>query len=447
MAEMELDFSQAQSYLLGTLNETASRREPHRLDRMRAFMRELGDPQERYPTLHVGGTSGKGSTSTMLASVLSGSGKRVGLHTKPHLRSMTERARIDGVSISQERFAEILGSMMPAIDTVTQQFSRPSYYETLLALAFLYFAQERVDAAVIEVGIGGKLDGTNILRRPRVSVITNIGFDHTDILGETLEEIAADKAGIARAGVPLVSAVEDPGARAVIEEHCRRTDTPFVPVLDVTSVTQREAPPYAQAFTLRTPCAAYELTLPVLGTFQQKNAATAVVALEQLDEDLRPSVSAIERGLTRFNLAGRMEYFPAHPGVLFDVAHNPDKAKHLVESLKTAFPNRRFICVMAVGESKDAHEILHAFEELPARYIFTSFQTQGRTATKPQRLLSIAESLGLSGRAIADAVEALNVARRDSESDDIVVVTGSTLVVAELREWWMEHVAATQPAS
>jgi folylpolyglutamate synthase/dihydropteroate synthase len=186
--------------------------------------------------------------------------------------------------------------------------------------------------------------------------------------------------------------------------------------------------------------------LPVLGTFQQRNAATAVVALEQLDDDLRPSADAIERGLSRFNLAGRMEYFPAHPAVVFDVAHNPDKASHLVESLKSAFSDRRFICIIAVGESKDATEILHAFSGLAATYIFTSFDTQGRTAVKPQRLLSIAESLGMSGRAIADPIEALSIARRNAATDDIVVVSGSTFVVAELRAWWMEHVVAAESA-
>jgi dihydrofolate synthase/folylpolyglutamate synthase len=360
------------------------------------------------------------------------------------MRSMTERALIDGIAIGEERFAEILASMMPAIENVTRQLSRPSYYETLLALAFVHFAAERVDAAVIEVGVGGKLDGTNVLRRPRVSVITNVGLDHTDILGETLEEIAADKAGIARPGVPLVSAVDHPGARAVIEAQCLRTGAPFVPVLDVTKIEPRESPAYAQAFGLTTPVQTYEVTLPVLGTFQQRNAATAVLAAEQLDGDLRPPAQAIERGLEQFNLAGRMEYFPAHPGVLFDVAHNPDKAAHLVSSLKTAFAGRRFTCVIAVGESKDAHEILHAFADLPAQYIFTGFQTQGRTAIKPQRLLSIAESLGMSGRAIIDPVEALGVARRNTAADEVVVITGSTFVVAELRDWWMEHVVATE---
>ncbi len=438
-----MNFSQAQAYLLGTVNEVGSRREPYRLDRMRSLLHELGDPQDRYPTVHVGGTSGKGSTSTMIAAALTACGKRTGLHTKPHLRSMVERARIDGADISEERFAELLTEMMPAINIVTGEHSRPSYYETLLALTFLHFAEERVDIAVIEVGVGGKLDGTNVLR-PRVSVITNVGLDHTDILGETLEEIAEDKAGIAKPGIPLVSAVDDPGARAVIEEHCRNAGALFISVLDVVRIEEGAPEPFSQRFTLRTPQAQYDIMLPLLGAFQQTNAATAILALEQLDEPLRPSREVVERGLSHLNLAGRMEYFPSHPGVVFDVAHNPDKASHLVGSLKRTFPDRRFSFVIAVGESKNAHEILRAFVDLPASFIFTSFETQGRTASKPQRLANVAETLGIWGRSIADPIEALSVARRNASADDVIVVTGSTFVVAELRDWWMEHVVADQ---
>ncbi len=438
-----MNFSQAQAYLLGTVNETASRREPYRLDRMHAFLRELGDPQDRYPTVHVGGTSGKGSTSTMIAAALTTSGKRVGLHTKPHLKSMVERARIDGVDVTEERFAELLTQMLPAIDNVMEEHSRPSYYETLLALAFLHFAQEGVDAAVIEVGVGGKLDGTNVIR-PRVSVITNVGLDHTDILGETLEEIAEDKAGIAKPGIPLVSAVDHAGARGVIERHCRETGAPFLSVLDLVRIDEESSDPFVQRFTVTTPRDRYEIALPVLGTFQQRNAATAILALEQLDDTLRPAKDFIERALAHLNLAGRMEYFPSHPGVVFDVAHNPDKASHLAESLARAFPESRFSFVIAVGQSKDAQEIVRAFSDLPANFIFTTFETQGRSATKPQRLASIAEALGIWGRAIADPIEALSIARRNAAANDVIVVTGSTFVVAELRDWWMEHVVAGQ---
>jgi len=197
---------------------------------------------------------------------------------------------------------------------------------------------------------------------------------------------------------------------------------------------------FSQRFTLATPQDDYHIDLPLLGEFQQRNALCAVYALEQLPPEIRPNREAIERGLSRIDLPGRMEYFPSHPGVVFDVAHNPDKAQHLVESLRTLFPGRHFTFVIAIGESKDAPEILRVFAQLPATLIFTSFDARGRTAAKPQRLANIAESAGLWGRAVADPAEAFMIARRNAASDEIVVVTGSTFVVAELREWWMENV-------
>lgn len=442
-----MTFAQASAYLLSTIDEAASRREPYRLDRMRAFLHELGDPQDAYPTVHVGGTSGKGSTSTMAASILTAAGKKTGLHTKPHLRSMVERARIDGLAVSEERFAELLAEMMPAISRTASAHGRPSYYETLLALAFLHFAREALDVAVIEVGIGGKLDGTNVLR-PHVSVITNVGLDHMEILGDTLEKIAADKAGIAKSGVPLVSAVEDAGPREVIERACARAGAPFISVLDRTQVSAARAEPkYAQRFTLTTPERAYDVRLPLLGEFQQRNAATAVLALEQLDADLRPRQSDVEEGLARVSLVGRMEYLPSRPGVVFDVAHNPDKASRLAESLAPAFPGRRFRFVVAIGESKDAQGILGALAPVAESMVFTTFTAAGRFPVSPEELRNIAGALGVHAVAVSDPVEAFSAARAGASPDDVIVVTGSTFVVAELRQWCTEHVAAERSAS
>ena len=358
---------------------------------------------------------------------------------------MLERARIDGDPVSEERFAELVGQLIPAIDRITAEFTRPSYYETLLALTFLYFAQEHVDAAVIEVGIGGKLDGTNVLH-PLVSLITNVGLDHTEILGDTVEQIAADKAGIAKLGVPLVSAVDRPGARAVIEAQCAAVGAPFLFVPDLVDIEDAETETLGQRFTLKTPREEYRIELPLLGEFQQRNAACAVLALEQLPPELRPARDEVERGLARVELPGRMEYFPSHPAVVFDVAHNPDKAENLVRSLRALFPEKHFTFVIAIGESKDAAEIIRVLAQAPATFIFTQFDARGRAAARPQRLASIAESIGLWGRAVTDPVEALAIARRNASGDDVVVVTGSTFVVAELREWWMENVVASGAA-
>jgi dihydrofolate synthase/folylpolyglutamate synthase len=434
-----MTFAAAQAYLVGTINETASRRLPNRLSRMRAFLHELGDPQSAYRTVHVGGTSGKGSTATMIAAALSAHGQRTGLHTKPHISSVTERMRVNGIAVSEERFAAILDEIMPAIDRVAYEFGRPTYYETLLAMTFLYFAQERVDVAVIEVGIGGKLDGTNVLE-PVTSVITNIGLDHTDVLGPTLESIAEDKAGIAKPGVPLVSDVADSGPRAVIERACERAGASFRSVRDLVTIEARPSEPYGQTFVVQTPAERYELSLPILGRFQQRNAATAILALEQLPDDLRPARAEIENSFATLVIPGRMEFFPSHPSVIFDIAHNADKAKELANALVETFPERRFSFVIAISESKDSPLILAPFVKLPAAFTFTSFEAVGRAAIRPQRLASIAGDLQVWGRAIADPVEAFAVARRNADASDVVVVTGSTFVVATLRDWWVSNV-------
>lgn len=438
-----MNFDSAQSYLLGLINEHASRRAPNRLDRIRAFVAALGDPHLRYPTLHVAGTSGKGSTATMLAAALQAAGKRVGLHTKPHLASPTERIRIDGTAIGDDDFGELLSDMMPAIERVATEHGSPSYYEVLLALSFVAFARAEVDVAVIEAGIGGRLDGTNVLQ-PRVSIITNVSLDHTEILGETTALIARDKAGIARPGIPLVSSVRDPAARHEIEDECALVGAPFVSVVDTVTIEPRRGERYGQSFDVITPFDRYELSLPVLGTFQQENAATAISALERAGDDLRPTRAQIEEGFARLVIPGRMEFFPSHPSVVFDVAHNADKTGHLVDALRTAFPNRRFSFVIAIVESKDVAAILRPFVGLPATYSFTGFfGVPGRTAIRPQRLASIAEDLGIWGRAIGDPVDAFSIARRNADANDIVVVTGSTFVVATLREWWFANVVSS----
>jgi dihydrofolate synthase/folylpolyglutamate synthase len=437
-----VNYASAETYLLGLINEHASRRAPNRLDRIRALVGALGDPHLRYPTLHVAGTSGKGSTATMLAAALEAGGKRVGLHTKPHLVSATERIRVDGTPIAEDAFGELLEEMLPAIEQVAAEHGRPSYYETLLALAFVAFAQAGVDAAVIEAGIGGRLDGTNVLQ-PRVSIITNVSLDHTEILGDTTAAIARDKAGIAKRGVPLVSDARDADARREIEAACALAGAPFVSVADTTAIEPRPSERYGQSFDVRTPLDRYELSLPVLGAFQQDNAATAIRALE-LAGDLRPSRAQIEAGFARLVIPGRMEFFPSHPSVVFDVAHNPDKTAHLVAALRSTFPDRRFSFVIAIAESRDVKPILQPFTDLGAIFSFTTFAgIPGRTAIRPQRLASIAEELGIWGRAINDPVDAFSIARRNADANDIVVVTGSTFVVATLREWWFANVVSS----
>jgi dihydrofolate synthase / folylpolyglutamate synthase len=429
-------YAAAESYLLGAIGELVSPRTSYKLDRIRALLRELGDPHRAFRAIHIGGTSGKGSTATMIAAALQAGGKRTGLHTKPHLHDMTERARIDGRSIARERFASVLDEMMPAIERTSAQYGRPTYYETLLALTFMYFAQERVDVAVIEVGLGGRLDGTNVLT-PLVAAITSIGYDHTEVLGSTLEAIALEKAGIAKPGVPLVLARVPAAAQVAIEQYAAQVGAPIVHVSDVVRLERTGGNEREQWLAVTTSRGSCDVHLPLPGTFVRADAATAIAVLEQLDDGVRPSLSEISRALTDLSIPGRMELCSVTPAVLFDIAHNAEKVEALVASLREAFPGRRIHYVLAVGESKDARRIIEILAQLSSTFTFTSFMASGRRAMRPQRLATIAESVGAWGRAIDDAVEALTVARRMAAIDDVVVVTGSTFIVAQLRAWYL----------
>lgn len=413
---------------------------------MRALLELLGNPEHAFPSIHVGGTSGKGSTATMCAAILGAAGYKIGLHTKPHLRSVTERACVLGVPISEQRFTQLIEAVLPAVESMRSgQFGAPSYFELLVALAFLFFAEERVDAAVVEVGIGGTLDGTNVLT-PLVSVITNVGTDHAEVLGDTVEAIALDKSGIIKDKIPVVTAADHPGALQVIREAAVRKRAPLTVVQEDVQIESEAGPPYGQHAHLRTKQTEYDLNLPLLGEFQVLNAATAIAALEQIPDEFPVTPSDAARGLAGVSLPGRMEFYPSRPSIVFDIAHNAEKAAALRDGLLHHFAGKRFVFVVAVAEGKAVGEMMAAWAQLPAHFIFTSFDVAHRSAVRPQRLSLAAEALGLAARAVDDPVEALNIARRMADADDLVVVTGSTFLVANLLDWFTLNVAESSHA-
>ena len=436
-----MDFESAQRFLATLTSETVSRRFPGRLDRMRAFLNLLGNPQNEFRSIHVGGTAGKGSTATMCAAIYQAAGHKVGLHTKPHLRTVTERARINGATIAEDRFADLISEMLPAIDRMQHsEWGRPSYFEITVALAFQYFAQERVDVAIVEVGVGGKLDGTNVLK-PLVTVITNVGMDHTDVLGDSIEQIATDKSGIIKDNTPVVTASEDIDALRVIRAAAAAHASPLRVVGEnarIELLPNQMA--YAQTFRVVTAKRHYEAVMPLLGEFQLTNAATAILACELAESILPFRAEHVGEGLGDISLPGRMEFHPSRPSVIFDVAHNAEKARALRQGLERHFPHRRMLFVVSIAEGKDAPGMLAALSELPAQFICTSFRATHRRASQPRVLASIVESHGAVARAVEDPFEALSVARRLADSLDLVVVTGSTYLVGELRDWFLEHV-------
>jgi dihydrofolate synthase/folylpolyglutamate synthase len=437
-----MDFTDAKRLLQAATNESLSRRFPGRLDRMRAFLAACGNPELEFRSIHVGGTAGKGSTATMCAAILSAAGYKVGLHTKPHLHSVTERARIDGCAISEDRFADMLSGMLGAIDSMAStEWGRPSYFEILVALAFRYFAAEHVDVAVVEVGIGGTLDGTNLIT-PLVAVLTNVGSDHADVLGDTIAEIANDKSGIIKDKIPAVTAADNPEALTAIRAAAERKRAPFTVVQEAARIESIEsADPLVQRTRVTTALREYTFDLPVLGSFQLLNAATAIVACEQCESELPFGAAAAERGLERIALPGRMEYFPGRPSLIFDIAHNTEKAIALRESIERHFPNRRLTFVCAIADGKDVPGMITAWDRLPAQFIFTTFPESHLRPVRPYNLANAAQLHGLAARAVEDPEEALMLAMRMAAADDLVVVTGSTYLVGELRRWFLDNVA------
>jgi dihydrofolate synthase/folylpolyglutamate synthase len=281
---------------------------------------------------------------------------------------------------------------------------------------------------------------------PLVSVITNVGSDHADVLGATVEAIALDKSGIIKDKVPVVTAADHPGALEVIREAAVRKRAPLTIVQEEAHIESAVGPAYGQRARVVTGHAAYELALPLLGEFQVLNAATAIVALEQISAALPVSPSDAARGLAGVALPGRMEFYPSRPSIIFDIAHNAEKAVALREGLLHHFPDKRFVFVVAVAEGKAIGEMMAAWAQLPAHFIFTSFDVLHRSAVRPQRLALAAEGLGLAARAVDDPVEALSIARRMAGADDLVVITGSTFLVANLLEWFTLNVAENSHA-
>jgi dihydrofolate synthase/folylpolyglutamate synthase len=311
----------------------------------------------------------------------------------------------------------------------------------LVALAFRYFAQEHVDVAVVEVGIGGTLDGTNLIT-PLVAVLTNVGGDHADVLGDTIAEIANDKSGIIKDKIPAVTAADNPEALAVIRAAAERKRAPLTVVQEAARIESIASDdPLIQRTRVGTQRQEYAFDLPVLGGFQLLNAATAIVACEQIEGALPFDADAVARGLGSVALPGRVEYFPGRPSIIFDIAHNTEKAVALRQSIERHFPNRRLTFVSAIAEGKDVPGMMAAWEKLPAQFIFTTFPESHLRPVRPYNLANAAQLHGLAARAVEDPEEALMLALRVSAADDLVVVTGSTYLVGELRRWFLDNVA------
>ena len=369
----------------------------------------FGHPHRRYRTIHVAGTNGKGSCSHTLAAVLQEAGYKVGLYTSPHLVDFRERIRVNGVPVPEEyviRFVEEERSFFEPL--------HPSFFELTTAMAFRYFADERVDVAVVEVGLGGRLDCTNIIR-PDLCVITNISFDHVQFLGNTLEKIAREKAGIIKRGVPVVIGETTPETRPVFEAKAKETDAPIYFAEDC----DREDYP--------------DIEFELKGLYQKKNKQTLLTALPMLKEagyhiDEQAVRSGFAHVTSLTGLMGRWQKLQNSPTLVCDTGHNVGGIRYIVEQLKEE-KYRRLHIVMGMVNDKDVRGVLGLMPK-EAVYYFT--QASVKRAMPAGRLKELGLEAGLRGECYADVPAAVRAAQKESLPEDFIFVGGSSFIVADL---------------
>lgn len=417
-----------------------------RLGRMRRLLRALGDPQRHLTIVHIAGTKGKGSTATLVAAALSASGRRTGLFCSPHLHRLEERFVVDGQPIDPDALIPLVDRVRAAAEVVDATDPHPgrrclTFFEVTTAMGLCHFVQAGCETVVLEVGMGGRLDSTNCVR-PAVSVITQISFDHTKVLGSTLAEIATQKAGIIKRRGTVVVGVrgEEPRAaiRTVVAQRRARShwlDTDFHPHYQAPRPPlDRPTPGRVQVRTWRR--AWPELELPLLGPHQSQNAATALAALDALaDQGMEVSPEDVQRGWQGLSIPARVEILGARPWLVIDGAHNVASAVALAQTLGQNFPAGPRTLVFGTTRDKDLPGQLRALLPHFDRIVVTAYQENPR-AVPPTEVRAAALGLGAAEAAVElapDPAGALQTARRQTPADGLICVTGSLFLAAETR--------------
>lgn len=407
-----------------------------RLERITHLLHLLGDPHRTFPSIHITGTSGKTSTSTMTAAVLTQSGYKTGLHVSPYLQVINEGFQINNRMAPTSHLATITERIKPAIAEVTRDnpFGQPSYFEAKVAMAFCLFQEEQVDVAVVEVGLGGTLDATNVLPA-HVAVLTNVGLDHTAILGDTVEQIAQDKAGIIKPGQIVVSGVSQPSVRQIVADRCAEQGATLWQRGEQFSYQQHDAD---NSLIMVVGNTVYNgLRLGMQGAFQAANATCAIAAVQAFVGEV--AVSAVHEGLRQARVPGRMELMQHHPVIIIDGAHNPDKMRAAAQTIDASYGGRRRIVVVALKSDKDYQEVLRVALGGASVAIMTAFHISGPWKSfAPDMLAEAATAMmpDLDVRVVPDPIQAVQQALAMANPNDLIWITGSLYLVGNVREHW-----------
>lgn len=387
-----------------------------------ALCERIGNPQHKFKSIHVAGTNGKGSSSHMLAAILQSAGYKTGLYTSPHLKDFTERIKVNGKDIDKSFVVNFVNRMKEAMAAI-----QPSFFELTVAMAFEYFAQEKIDIAVIEVGLGGRLDSTNIIT-PEISLITNIGYDHMDILGDTLPKIAFEKAGIIKKNTPIIISERQPEVADVFIQKAKQEDS------DISFASDLIKPEWNQeVLEIKSDYFNAILNPQLRGQYQSKNVAgviATILKMKQLGWNISDDAitAGINNAVTLTGLKGRWQTLQQNPLVICDTGHNAEGIAELVAQLQRT-PHKTLRWIFGIVKDKDASRVLSILPK-NAQYYFC--QAKIERAMQAKDLCELARSNGLMGKIIVDVNDAIAVAKRESDSNDLIMIGGSTFVVAEV---------------
>jgi dihydrofolate synthase/folylpolyglutamate synthase len=438
-----MNYESAVRYLLSLGRELAAPTQAaaakFNLENITILLERLGRPDRAFPCVHIAGTNGKGSTAAFLEKILRDAGFRTGLNTSPHLERINERIRISGKDISDERFAEIVTRIHVVIEELLAEGklrAHPTYFECVTALAFETFARERVDFAVIEVGLGGRLDATNVVT-PLVSIITRIDFDHENYLGHSLREIAAEKAGILKPQVPAVFAAQLPEAHEVLVARAIELRCPFVETDESFRIEKETLEDGCVRATVADTSGGKSFLLEprLAGRFQLQNALNAVAAARILqNRNYRITDENIVTGIATTEWPGRLERLQARPDVYLDGAHNPGAARELAQFLKQNFAGRKVYLIFGAMRDKAVDEVTGMLFPHAHEVIFTQPGTP--RAVSARQLAEMAGDHARRFAVIENAEQALDSALTKAGPEDAVFITGSLYLVGELRHIW-----------
>lgn len=403
------------------------------LERMNLLMEKLGNPQEKYRCIHVAGTNGKGSTSAMIASVLSAAGYRTGLYTSPHLINYNERMKINGQDISDEDLCRAADTLKAVTDTMRGSFI-PTVFERVTAMAFWYFADQNCDFVVLEVGMGGRLDATNVITKPALSVICNLDLEHTEELGDTIEKIAFEKAGIIKPGCPVQLYAQTEAAEGVIEKACDELGCS----LTKTDPAQAELVLKENGYQVINYRERKSLRVGLIGTYQFYNALNAADAIDTLKQTYDIPEEAVYAGFENVNWLGRFQVIKRDPIVLVDGAHNPNGVKELARCLEDYFPDTKFTFVFGVMADKNYDEMLADIAPFANSFIAVTPHSD-RALSSASLKEEIEELISVPAYDASSVEEGLDKAMELREKGENICIFGSLYQVGDVLIYFRNH--------